>query len=254
MLHNFLFQSDRPRPEYIVNVIGRVGTVLTHHVSHHAVECRWCLLKPWGITSHPIAYRLGCLLPFWLHRTLSWVPDSNHLSNPTRERKLTFQWNSTKHLSARLAFEPVWSPCSAYCKHEPRANHMWLYALKSSGYSAETYVTVSIDTWISTVKGIIKYVILEVSDRKACCNRVYRYMNKNTVTFKQPLCRIYVVNIVDCRTFTSMRKINRLKWTLMPGFMVWSMRRWNMMKKWESKNGIFKCHIYGLLWNSSCGG
>ena len=27
--------------EYIVKVMGRVGPVLTHHVCHHSVECRW---------------------------------------------------------------------------------------------------------------------------------------------------------------------------------------------------------------------
>ena len=32
--------------EYIVKVMGRVGTVLTHHVSHHSVECRRCVFQP----------------------------------------------------------------------------------------------------------------------------------------------------------------------------------------------------------------
>ena len=43
---------------------------------------------------------------------------------------------------------PVWSPCSAYYKHEPRANHLWLYAHKRSGCSEAICSHAHVPPWL----------------------------------------------------------------------------------------------------------
>ena len=73
------------------------------------------------IMATPTAYRLGCQLPSWLHRSDSRVRDSSHPSNLMRKRQLTSPLSSIEHLSAGSVFALEWLPCSTYCKHELRS-------------------------------------------------------------------------------------------------------------------------------------
>ena len=47
--------------EHIVKIMARVGTMWTHPMNDHPVECSWCIFNPSGITSHSHSIPLGVL-------------------------------------------------------------------------------------------------------------------------------------------------------------------------------------------------